>query len=80
VTEVEAEHVVLAAGLFCGKPRVLGLEPAFVDFGPMCLPHRDVAIGTGERAAGAIAGQAGPYQRLQYWRREAGALVQGEAA
>jgi 3-phenylpropionate/trans-cinnamate dioxygenase ferredoxin reductase subunit len=41
-------------------------------FGPMRFPHWDAAIGTGEQAADAIAGQAGPYERLPYWWSDIG--------
>jgi 3-phenylpropionate/trans-cinnamate dioxygenase ferredoxin reductase subunit len=43
-------------------------------FGPMRFPHWDAAIGTGEQAADAIAGQAGPYERLPYWWSDIGPL------
>lgn len=43
-------------------------------FGPLHFPHWDQAIGTGEHAAEAIAGQAGPYDRLPYWWSDIGDL------
>src|SRR5439155_15558157 len=41
-------------------------------FGPIRFPHWDAAIGTGEQAADAIAGEAGPYERLPYWWSDIG--------
>lgn len=41
-------------------------------FGAMRFPHWDAAIGTGEQAADAIAGQDDPYQRLPYWWSDIG--------
>jgi NADPH-dependent 2,4-dienoyl-CoA reductase/sulfur reductase-like enzyme len=41
-------------------------------FGPIRFPHWDAAIGTGEQAADAIAGVAGPYERLPYWWSDIG--------
>lgn len=41
-------------------------------FGPMRFPHWDAAIGTGEQAADAIAGEDGPYERLPYWWSDIG--------
>lgn len=41
-------------------------------FGPIRFPHWDAAIGTGEQAADAIAGAAGPYERLPYWWSDIG--------
>jgi 3-phenylpropionate/trans-cinnamate dioxygenase ferredoxin reductase component len=41
-------------------------------FGPIRFPHWDAAIGTGEQAADAIAGRAGPYERLPYWWSDIG--------
>ena len=43
-------------------------------FGPLRFPHWDAAIGTGEQAADAIAGEAGPYERLPYWWSDIGPL------
>jgi 3-phenylpropionate/trans-cinnamate dioxygenase ferredoxin reductase subunit len=43
-------------------------------FGPMLFPHWDQAIGTGDQAADAIAGDAGPYERLPYWWSDIGEL------
>ena len=42
-------------------------------FGPMRFPHWDMAIGTGERAADAIAGVVGELDRLPYWWTDIGA-------
>jgi 3-phenylpropionate/trans-cinnamate dioxygenase ferredoxin reductase component len=42
-------------------------------FGPMRFPHWDMAIGTGERAADAIAGVDGELDRLPYWWTDIGA-------
>ena len=42
-------------------------------FGPMRFPHWDMAIGTGERAADAIAGVEGELDRLPYWWTDIGA-------
>ena len=41
-------------------------------FGPIRFPHWDAAIGAGEQAADAIAGEAGPYERLPYWWSDIG--------
>lgn len=41
-------------------------------FGSIRFPHWDAAIGTGEQAADAIAGEAGPYERLPYWWSDIG--------
>jgi 3-phenylpropionate/trans-cinnamate dioxygenase ferredoxin reductase component len=41
-------------------------------FGPIRFPHWDAAIGTGEQAADAIAGESGPYERLPYWWSDIG--------
>ncbi|MEP6893688.1 MAG: FAD/NAD(P)-binding oxidoreductase [Gaiellaceae bacterium] len=41
-------------------------------FGPIRFPHWDAAIGTGEQAADAIAGEAGLYERLPYWWSDIG--------
>ena len=43
-------------------------------FGPVVFPHWDMAIGTGERAADAIAGTAGELDRLPYWWSDIGPL------
>lgn len=42
-------------------------------FGPMRFPHWDMAIGTGEHAADAIAGVGGELDRLPYWWTDIGA-------
>ena len=42
-------------------------------FGAMRFPHWDMAIGTGERAADAIAGVDGELDRLPYWWTDIGA-------
>ena len=42
-------------------------------FGPISFPHWDMAIGTGERAADAIAGIDGELDRLPYWWTDIGA-------
>ena len=42
-------------------------------FGPMRFPHWDMAIGTGEHAADAIAGVGGGLDRLPYWWTDIGA-------
>jgi NADPH-dependent 2,4-dienoyl-CoA reductase/sulfur reductase-like enzyme len=41
-------------------------------FGAIRFPHWDMAIGTGEHAADAIAGVAGPLERLPYWWTDIG--------
>jgi 3-phenylpropionate/trans-cinnamate dioxygenase ferredoxin reductase component len=41
-------------------------------FGPIAFPHWDMAIGTGERAADAIAGIDGELDRLPYWWSDIG--------
>jgi 3-phenylpropionate/trans-cinnamate dioxygenase ferredoxin reductase subunit len=41
-------------------------------FGPIRFPHWDMAIGTGEHAADAIAGTAGDLDRLPYWWTDIG--------
>ncbi len=41
-------------------------------FGPIRFPHWDMAIGTGERAADAIAGVEGELDRLPYWWTDIG--------
>ncbi len=41
-------------------------------FGSIGFPHWDAAIGTGEQAADAVAGVAGPYERLPYWWSDIG--------
>jgi 3-phenylpropionate/trans-cinnamate dioxygenase ferredoxin reductase subunit len=41
-------------------------------FGPIVFPHWDMAIGTGERAADAIAGVVGELDRLPYWWSDIG--------
>jgi NADPH-dependent 2,4-dienoyl-CoA reductase/sulfur reductase-like enzyme len=41
-------------------------------FGPIRFPHWDMAIGTGERAADAIAGIEGELDRLPYWWTDIG--------
>jgi NADH dehydrogenase FAD-containing subunit len=43
-------------------------------FGSVRFPQWDAAIGTGERAADAIAGVAGDYERLPYWWTDIGEL------
>jgi 3-phenylpropionate/trans-cinnamate dioxygenase ferredoxin reductase subunit len=43
-------------------------------FGALRFPHWDQAIGTGEHAAEAIAGDAVPYERLPYWWSDIGEL------
>jgi 3-phenylpropionate/trans-cinnamate dioxygenase ferredoxin reductase subunit len=43
-----------------------------VRFGEIAFPHWDMAIGTGERAADAIAGVAGELDRLPYWWSDIG--------
>jgi 3-phenylpropionate/trans-cinnamate dioxygenase ferredoxin reductase component len=43
-------------------------------FGPIEFPHWDMAIGTGEHAADAIAGVAGDLDRLPYWWSDIGPL------
>jgi 3-phenylpropionate/trans-cinnamate dioxygenase ferredoxin reductase component len=42
-------------------------------YGPMRFPHWDMAIGTGEHAADAIAGIGGELDRLPYWWTDIGA-------
>ena len=42
-------------------------------YGPMRFPHWDMAIGTGEHAADAIAGIDGELDRLPYWWTDIGA-------
>jgi 3-phenylpropionate/trans-cinnamate dioxygenase ferredoxin reductase subunit len=41
-------------------------------FGPIRFPHWDMAIGTGEHAADAIAGAGGELDRLPYWWTDIG--------
>ncbi len=41
-------------------------------FGSIRFPHWDAAIGTGEQAADAIAGETAPYDRLPYWWSDIG--------
>jgi NADH dehydrogenase FAD-containing subunit len=41
-------------------------------FGELAFPHWDMAIGTGERAADAVAGIAGELDRLPYWWSDVG--------
>lgn len=41
-------------------------------FGPMAFPHWDMAVGTGERAADAIAGVEGELDRMPYWWSDVG--------
>jgi 3-phenylpropionate/trans-cinnamate dioxygenase ferredoxin reductase subunit len=41
-------------------------------FGLIRFPQWDAAVGTGEQAADAIAGVAGPYERLPYWWSDIG--------
>jgi NADPH-dependent 2,4-dienoyl-CoA reductase/sulfur reductase-like enzyme len=41
-------------------------------FGPMRFPHWDMAVGTGEHAADAIAGVASDLDRLPYWWTDIG--------
>jgi 3-phenylpropionate/trans-cinnamate dioxygenase ferredoxin reductase subunit len=41
-------------------------------FGPIRFPHWDMAIGTGEHAADAIAGVGGELDRLPYWWTDIG--------
>lgn len=41
-------------------------------FGPLRFPHWDMAIGTGEHAADAIAGVAAGLERLPYWWTDIG--------
>lgn len=59
-----------------GLDRVYAVGDAVVvphaRFGPMVFPHWDMAIGTGERAADAIAGIAGELDRLPYWWSDIG--------
>jgi 3-phenylpropionate/trans-cinnamate dioxygenase ferredoxin reductase subunit len=43
-------------------------------FGALHFPHWDQAIGTGEHAAEAIAGEQGAYDRLPYWWSDIGEL------
>jgi rubredoxin-NAD+ reductase len=47
-------------------------------FGPIRFPHWDMAIGTGERAADAIAGIDGELDRLPYWWTDIGARTFAE--
>jgi NADPH-dependent 2,4-dienoyl-CoA reductase/sulfur reductase-like enzyme len=47
-------------------------------FGPIVFPHWDMAIGTGEHAADAIAGVAGDLDRLPYWWTDIGARTLAE--
>jgi NADPH-dependent 2,4-dienoyl-CoA reductase/sulfur reductase-like enzyme len=47
-------------------------------FGPMRFPHWDMAIGTGEHAADAIAGVATELDRLPYWWTDIGARTLAE--
>lgn len=43
-------------------------------FGPIRFPQWDAAIGTGEHAADAVAGDVHPYERLPYWWSDIGEL------
>lgn len=47
-------------------------------FGPIRFPHWDMAIGTGEHAADAIAGVGGELDRLPYWWTDIGARTFAE--
>jgi 3-phenylpropionate/trans-cinnamate dioxygenase ferredoxin reductase subunit len=47
-------------------------------FGPLLFPHWDMAIGTGEHAADAIAGVATAFERLPYWWTDIGARTFAE--
>lgn len=47
-------------------------------FGPIRFPHWDMAIGTGEHAADAIAGLAGQLDRLPYWWTDIGSRTFAE--
>jgi 3-phenylpropionate/trans-cinnamate dioxygenase ferredoxin reductase component len=47
-------------------------------FGPVRFPHWDMAIGTGEHAADAIAGVATSLERLPYWWTDIGARTFAE--
>jgi len=47
-------------------------------FGPIRFPHWDMAIGTGERAADAIAGIDAELDRLPYWWTDIGARTFAE--
>jgi NADH dehydrogenase FAD-containing subunit len=61
---------------------VLGLDAVYaagdlvrvphVRHGPIRFPQWDAAVGTGEHVADAIAGVAGPYERLPYWWSDLG--------
>jgi 3-phenylpropionate/trans-cinnamate dioxygenase ferredoxin reductase subunit len=59
-----------------GLERVYAVGDAIVvphaRFGPIVFPHWDMAIGTGERAADAIAGVEGELDRLPYWWSDIG--------
>lgn len=48
--------------------------PLHSTLGPLRLPHWDVAIGTAEVAAAAIAGEEAVYDRLPYWWTDIGPL------
>ena len=43
-------------------------------FGPIRFPQWDAAIGTGDHAADAVAGDVHPYERLPYWWSDIGEL------
>lgn len=46
--------------------------PPHLQYGRLRLPHWDIAIGTAERAAAAIDGETGQYDRLPYWWSDLG--------
>jgi 3-phenylpropionate/trans-cinnamate dioxygenase ferredoxin reductase subunit len=63
---VPGHHGLFAIGDCC--------VPAHARFGPLRLPHWDVALGTADAAAAAIAGEDGAYDRLPYWWTDIGPL------
>ncbi len=77
--EVDEAHLPLRVDDALGVPgleRVHAVGDVIVvphaRFGPMRFPHWDMAIGTGEHAADAIAGVAGDLDRLPYWWTDIG--------
>lgn len=66
------DDALRVAGL--GRVHAIGdlIVVPHVRFGPMRFPHWDMAIGTGEHAADAIAGVAGDLDRLPYWWTDIG--------
>jgi len=74
--ETELPLVVASDMRVPGRDRVYGCGDLVLvphaRFGSIRFPHWDAAMGTGEQAADAIAGEAGPYERLPYWWSDIG--------